>query len=131
MQTLIIEEKEDKDRLELLHSYFGFFFESIGAHTMEMLVEQEKEILFEVILPCLRPTKHLQRLIDEDPEEYYKRRADLCQKQEIDTIEGSAMKIMESLCDDVDGAATFVVGWAVSVIRNAIQPAVPMDKAYI
>lgn len=47
--------------------------------------------------------------LKEEPEEYLNRRMDLCHEQKSDTLECRAVKILEELCDVVDGTLTFVI----------------------
>jgi|JI6StandDraft_1071083.scaffolds.fasta_scaffold211552_2 hypothetical protein len=92
-----------------MESYFDFFLGSVGISTLSILASRKKDLLFRVLLPCIRPTKALMLSLKEEPEEYLNRRMDLCHEQKSDTLECRAVKILEELCDVVDGTLTFVI----------------------
>lgn len=72
-------EPSEESRL-LLESYFDMLTASVCFDNSERFVEDKKNLLFNIILPCLVPTDSVNRLLADNPSEYLNRRADLCHK---------------------------------------------------
>lgn len=61
--------------------------------------------------------------IQSDPQEFVSLALDCCDKQKSLTVKTQACKLLEHMCDNVDGAATCVSTFACNALNAALRKA--------
>ncbi len=85
----------------------------------------KEKIVVDIVLTLLRTTLKEKGLIVADPENFVTLALDTCDKQTSDIPKTEAAKLLESLCDHIDGCLTFVTGFCCDAIRHACKGAKP------
>ena len=70
-------------------------------------------------------------LVLNDPSEFVNLALDCCDKQKSLIIKSQACKLLEHMCDNVDGAATCVSTFACNAINLALQTHVGTKPEFI
>jgi hypothetical protein len=70
-------------------------------------------------------------LVLNDPSEFVNLALDCCDKQKSFIVKSQACKLLEHMCDNVDGAATCVSTFACNAINLALQTAVGNKPEFI
>ena len=87
----------------------------------ETFIREMKTLVVQVCLNLIKFTKSEAEKMKEDPQEYINFSLDCCDKQHSMVPKTQACKLIESLCDNVDGAVTFISNLACSAISLALQ----------
>lgn len=74
MNLRTLEEKE----LQIVSSYLRLLTCVVDAYHLELYIDMKATLLFDIVLPCLLPSKHM---IIDNPEEYINRQEDLSHGQ--------------------------------------------------
>lgn len=93
------------------------------AHQQEYIDIFIKQQAMVVISVCfnLMQTRHSEiELIMENPTEFVNLALDCCDKQQSQIIKTQACKLLECMCDNVDGAATCVTTFACNALHMAL-----------
>ena len=78
-------------------------------------------IVVQVCLNLIKLTRsEAERMLD-DPQEYINFTVDCCDKQMSDVPKTQACKLIESLCDNIEGSVTFIANLTCSAINLALQ----------
>ena len=91
------------EALNLMHKCCGesrFFSVFAGVY---------KELISFVVVNALRYSQDEKDLIVRDPQEYVDMGMDICERQDSETIKTVSAKLLETICDNIDGALTYVV----------------------
>ena len=57
----------------------------------------------------------------DDPQEYINFSLDCCDKQQSQVPKTQACKLVESMCDNIDGAVTFITNFTCSALNLSLQ----------
>jgi len=76
----------------------------------------KKTIVVTICLSYLKSTKDELKLIEDDPNEFVNLGLDTCEKQKSLVPKTQAVKLLEALCDRIDGTVPFVTIFAATVI---------------
>lgn len=79
-----------------------------------------QNIVVQVCLNLIKFTKNEAEQMKDDPQEYINFSLDCCDKQNSMVPKTQACKLIESMCDNVDGAVTFISNLACSAINMAL-----------
>lgn len=82
------------------------------------------QMQFIVVQVCFNLIKfnrsEAQQMLD-DPQDYINFTLDCCDKQQSQVPKTQACKLVESLCDNIDGSVTFITNLCCSAINLALQ----------
>lgn len=70
-------------------------------------------------------------LIMNDPTEFVNLGLDCCDKQQSMIVKTQACKLLEHMCDNVDGAATCVTTFACNALNVALQTAIGRNPEFL
>jgi hypothetical protein len=87
----------------------------------EIFIENQAHILVSVCLNLIQTMSSEAELIMNDPNEFMNLGLDCCDKQKSMIIKSQACKLLEHMCDNVDGAATCVTTFACNALNIALQ----------
>lgn len=73
-----------------------------------------------VCLPILRSRPSELEKFEINPEEFVQFGVDTCSEQESQVAKTEAARLIEHLCDDIDGAATFLVQVLLAVMEHSL-----------
>jgi hypothetical protein len=79
------------------------------------------KLISDVVFVLLRTTKKEKDWITTDPQNFVSLSLDVCEKQESETCKTEAAKLLETLCDHVDGCLTFVTILSTQAIQYACK----------
>ena len=78
-------------------------------------------IVIQICFNLIKFTKsEAERMLD-DPQEYINFTLDCCDKQQSMVPKTQACKLIESMCDNIDGAVTFISNLACSAVNRSLQ----------
>ena len=80
-----------------------------------------KNIVVQVCFNLIKFTKSEAEKMRDDPQEYISFSLDCCDKQQSMVPKTQACKLIESLCDNIDGAVTFITKFTCSALNLALQ----------
>jgi hypothetical protein len=86
----------------------------------EILVKQSKDLIVHVSLNLMRTSKHEISDLESDPEQFVNLALDVCDKQKSRVIKTQGAKLLEALCDNIDGAVSFVTLFSCQSICMAL-----------
>ena len=86
----------------------------------EVFITEMKNIVIQICLNLIKFTKSEAERMKDDPQEYINFSLDCCDKQHSMVPKTQACKLIESMCDNVDGAVTFISNLACSAINLAL-----------
>ncbi len=66
-----------------------------------------------------------------DPQEFVSLSLDCCDKQTSMIVKSQACKLLENMCDNVDGAATCVTTFVCNALNVALQTAAGLTPAFL
>lgn len=66
-------------------------------------------------------TRNEATLMVDDPQEYINFSLDCCDKQQSQVPKTQACKLVESMCDNIDGAVTFITNFTCSALNLSLQ----------
>lgn len=87
----------------------------------DTFIAEMKNIVVQICLNQIKLTKSEAENMANDPQEYINFSLDCCDKQTSQVPKTQACKLIESMCDNVDGAVTFISNLACSAITLALQ----------
>lgn len=80
-----------------------------------------------VCLSLMRTNKHeLEEMQGNDPEAFVNLALDTCDKQKSRVPKTQGAKLLEALCDNIDGAVSFVTLFCCQALSQALKPGVPV-----
>ena len=74
----------------------------------DILVEKSKELLVKVCLNLMRTTSQEYEQMINDPEQFVALALDTCDKQHSKIVKTQAAKLLEAICDNIDGTVSFI-----------------------
>ena len=80
-------------------------------------------IVVSVCMNLIKTTASEAELIMNDPTEFINLSLDCCDKQKSNVMKSQACKLLENMCDHVDGATTCVTTFACNALNLALQTA--------
>ena len=80
-----------------------------------------KHLLLKIIPNALHLTENDKEKVITSPSEFVSLGMDICERQESENIQSTGAKLLEIICDNIDGALSLIVNTAVSVIQNALN----------
>ncbi len=83
--------------------------------------ENKPKLIVDVILPLLKSTEEEKDSLINDPQNFVNLALDTCDKQSSDIPKTEAAKLLEALCDHIDGALTFTAFFCCESIRYAAR----------
>lgn len=86
-----------------------------------VFIDHQTQIIVSVCLNLMQTTQTEAELIKSDPSEFVNLALDCCDKQKSLIIKSQACKLLEHMCDNVDGAATCVSTFACNALNCALQ----------
>ena len=86
----------------------------------DTFIAEMKNITVQVCLNLIKFTRHEAENMVNDPQEYINFSLDCCDKQHSMVPKTQACKLIESLCDNVDGAVTYISNLSCSAIMRAL-----------
>ena len=96
-----------------------------------IFLQYYKLLILKTIPNCLHLTESDKEMVEDSPNEFTDLGLDICEKQESETVKTNAAKLLEMLCDNIDGALTFVVTVACTVIEGTLKGlGLPEDLSY-
>ena len=91
-----------EESIETLVLYSG------ESEFQDELIKTTRPLLVHVAFNLLRTQESEIGLLKEDPDEFVQLALDTCDKQKSKTVKTQAAKLLEAMCDNVDGAVSFV-----------------------
>lgn len=82
-----------------------------------------KPILISICLNFLKTMKSEFETIEDNPQDFVNLALDTCDKQQSETIKTNAAKLLESMCDNIDGAVSNITIFCCAAINTALQGA--------
>lgn len=77
-------------------------------------------IVIQICFNLIKFTKSEAERMMDDPQEYISFTLDCCDKQQSMVPKSNACKLIESMCDNIDGAVTFIANLAFSAINRSL-----------
>ena len=109
-EAATVSEIEQDDSLKAL-MYWSFrtcaTYADIGD-MYDIFAESKVQLFYNVILPCLITTDSELINLEESPEEFVSYALDTADAHKSVTLKCGAMKLLEILCDSIDGCLTLV-----------------------
>jgi hypothetical protein len=90
-----------------------------------------RERLLEIVFGLFVRSEPKRELLMEDPEEYLRVLEDVCERQSVDTPKSAAVRLMEAMCDKVDGTLTVLWRSAVGMIQLALRAVAGEDPGLV
>ncbi|CAG9315027.1 unnamed protein product [Blepharisma stoltei] len=87
-----------------------------------------KQIITDIILQFLRLNESDKELFDTQPDEFVNICQDICERQESETVKTVSAQLLETMCDNIDGALPFSAYFAFELIESIINPEI--NKEY-
>ncbi|OMJ75645.1 hypothetical protein SteCoe_25168 [Stentor coeruleus] len=75
-----------------------------------VFAEVYKKLILEFVPNALNILKSERDNAEDDPSEFVNMGMDICERQESENIRSTVAKLLEAICDNIDGALTFFVG---------------------
>ena len=86
-----------------------------------VFIDQMKQIVIKICFNLIKFTRDEAQKMKDDPQEYINFTLDCCDKQQSMVPKTQACKLIESMCDNVDGAVTFITNLSISAINLAMR----------
>lgn len=90
--------------------------------------ENYPAIIVNICLPLLKCTQLDMETFEESPEEFVSLSADVCERQESETVKSTSAGLLEAICSKVDGSLKFLLGFNKQLIVNVVTQQ-PLDSA--
>ena len=87
----------------------------------DMILGNFKNLLVYVSLSLMRTTQIEFENMIKDPEGFVNLSLDTCDKQKSMIVKTQAAKLLEQICDSVDGAVTFIAQFCCQAINSALD----------
>lgn len=87
----------------------------------EIASSQYKDILVRVCLGLLKTSANEYEMMSTDPEQFVTLALDSCDKQQSRIVKTQAAKLIETICDNIDGAVSFVTLFCCQSIYLALD----------
>ena len=88
---------------------------------LQFFVENHIFIIVYVCLPLIKCTQADMETFEESPEEFVSLSADVCERQESETIKSTAAGLLETICQKVDGSLKFLLKFSEVLIGAVIK----------
>lgn len=86
-----------------------------------LIVDNQRELLVCVCLNFLRTSAQEYEQMTSDPEQFVSLALDTCDKQKSKVVKTQAAKLIEALCDSVDGSVSFITLFCCQAINVALN----------
>lgn len=86
----------------------------------DIFIQNQSHILVSICMNLIATSTSEAELIVNDPAEFVNLGLDCCDKQQSMIIKTQACKLLEHMCDNVDGASTFVTTFACNALNLAL-----------
>lgn len=107
---------------KLLASLMRMLCNMLEDHNFYPLFSATKhKLMSDIVLVMLRTTKKEKDWIATDPQNFVNLALDVCEKQESETCKTEAAKLLEALCDHIDGCLTLVTILCTQTIQYACK----------
>ncbi|MDR3548035.1 MAG: hypothetical protein P4M11_07190 [Candidatus Pacebacteria bacterium] len=83
--------------------------------------ESKHKLIVDVALVLLRTTSAEEETVKMDPQNFFTLALDTCDRQSSDVCKTEAAKLLEGLCDHIDGALTFTSSFCCEAMRYACK----------
>jgi hypothetical protein len=83
----------------------------------DMFSSNKVTIIVTICLNLLKTTSTEFNLIQTDPSEFVNLALDTCDKQQSETLKTQAAKLLESMCDNIDGSVICVVSFCTNALN--------------
>ena len=97
----------------------------------DIFVENQSHIIVGICLNLMQTTNSEAELIMNDSSEFVNLALDCCDKQTSKIVKTQACKLLEHMCDNVDGAATCVTTFCCNALNAALQSAAGLPVQHI
>lgn len=87
----------------------------------ELFITCGHKIVLDICFTLIRASEKEKALLEEDPEEFVSLGLDVCGKQRSKVAKTEAAKLLEGLCDCVDGVASFCFKFCCEAVKLAVQ----------
>eukprot|EP00826_Nyctotherus_ovalis_P055575 TRINITY_DN7392_c0_g1_i17.p1 TRINITY_DN7392_c0_g1~~TRINITY_DN7392_c0_g1_i17.p1 ORF type:complete len:832 (+),score=218.67 TRINITY_DN7392_c0_g1_i17:572-3067(+) len=87
----------------------------------ELFINYEHKIVLDICFVLIRATEREKALLEGDPAEFVSLGLDVCGKQKSKVVKTEAAKLLEGLCDSIDGVASFCFKFCCESIRFVVQ----------
>lgn len=112
----------DKCISNLVSRFLRIFYNMLEDNSFYQFFSDNKSKLFvDIILILLKVTTRERELLTTDPQEFVALALDTCDKQNSNIPKTEAAKVLESLCDHVDGTLTFVAYFCCEALQCAAK----------
>lgn len=118
-----LEEIVDDDTLgNLLSGMLGLLSNMLEENTFYPLFSQNlQRIIVDIALVFLQTTKKEKEQIINDPQNFVNLALDTCDKQSSEICKTEAAKLLEAMCDHIDGSLSFVSRFCSEAIKYACK----------
>lgn len=91
----------------------------------------KSSFIVNIILLLMRSTQHERQMLITEPQEFVNLGLDTCDKQSSRVPKTEAAKLLESICDHIDGAITYVMRFCCEAVHcaTAAQPAEELKQS--
>lgn len=132
VQTLVLLAKrpdvenlcDDESTADLITEMLGLLaIFSAEKEFYDTIQSMYKPILISVCLNLMRTMKPEKEQMEDNPQDFVNLALDTCDKQQSETIKTNAAKVLESMCDNIDGATSSITIFCCAAINTALQGA--------
>ena len=116
---LTINDKETSKSIVEFLKTLSIMIEDIRFY--DLFAEHKYKIVLDICLMLIRITDSERKLIKENPKEFVNLALDTCESQISKIPKTEAAKLLETLCDHIDGTKTFCFRFCCKVIKYCLQ----------
>jgi importin-7 len=91
------------------------------------LIKASRPLLVHLAFNLLRTQQSELTILQNDPDEFVQLALDTCDKQKSRIVKTQAAKLLEAMCDNVDGAVSFVTLFSCQSISLALGSGTKLD----
>ena len=90
---------------------------------IQFYVDNYPVIIVNICLPLLKCSQSEMETFEESPEEFVSLSADVCERQESETVKSTAAGLLETICQKVDGSLKFLLNFSQTLIGSVFNQA--------
>lgn len=78
-------------------------------------------IIVNICLPLIKCTQLDMETFEESPEEFVSLSADVCERQESETVKSTSASLLETICNKIDGSLKFLLAFCQKLIYSIVK----------
>lgn len=101
----------EESQKEFIYEGVSLFQKCCGeSRFFNIFLGYYKEIVAFIVINAFKYSEDEKDLPVRDPQEFVDAGMDICERQDSETIKTGCAKLLETVCDNIDGALTYVIG---------------------